>query len=158
LLKLQRSIPASLGINNSCTTQMQCSPFGAAHCVNEQPRRCQCYEYATYNEKSQLCELKEGLGEFCEKAESCKVPNTVCTTRNTCECKTNFVAQNNEECKPGYKAECVENEDCAFDNAECKIEVVDEKETKKCGCKEDFVGIGSSCFEKGESRDSKRLE
>jgi hypothetical protein len=95
--------------------------------------------------------MKEGLGEFCETTASCTVANTVCTTQNTCECKTNFVAQNNDQCKPGYGAECEETDDCAFESAECKIEVVDEKETKRCRCKDDFVGIGTSCFEKGEN-------
>lgn len=97
-----------------------------------------------------MCEMKQGLGEFCDQTVACKIPNTLCTPQNTCECKANFVAQNESECKPGYTAECEETEECAFENAECRIEVVDEKETKKCGCKDDFVGIGNACFEKGD--------
>lgn len=96
--------------------------------------------------------MKTGLNEYCERTEDCKIANTVCNTdRNTCECKPNFDAQNDEECKPVYGADCEVTEDCAFDNADCKVEVVDETSTKKCRCNDDYVGIGSSCFERGEN-------
>lgn len=94
--------------------------------------------------------MKEGLGEFCEQTETCKTENTVCTASNTCECKTNFVAQNGNDCKPAYGAECGTTADCAFENADCKLEVINEIDERKCRCKDDFVGIGSSCFEKGK--------
>lgn len=138
-----------MGINTSCTAPSQCTPYGAAFCKVEQPRRCECYPYAKYNEATELCELKEGLGEYCEETETCKVENTVCTSINTCECKANFVSQNENECQPAYGAECEKTEDCAFENAECKLEVVNEIESKKCRCKDDFVGFGNTCFEKG---------
>lgn len=96
-----------------------------------------------------MCEMKQGVGEFCEQTEACKVKNTVCSPENTCECKAKFVAQNDEECKPGFEGECEVAEDCALENAECKVDVVDE--TKKCKCKEDYVAAGSTCLEKGES-------
>jgi hypothetical protein len=145
-------------INLSCTQQSQCTPFGAAFCPEEQPRRCQCHEYARYNESTQFCEMKEGLGAFCEESEQCKVSNTLCSPRSTCECKPNYVAQvETDECRPGDGGDCKETEDCAIANAECKVEVVDEKNEevpKKCRCKDDFVGIGNECFEKGEPRQS----
>lgn len=93
--------------------------------------------------------MKEGIGEFCETTEDCRTTNTVCTAHNTCECKSNYVAQNENECKPGLTAPCDTVEDCAFENAECKLELVDE--TKRCRCKDDFVGVGNVCLEKGES-------
>lgn len=94
--------------------------------------------------------MKKDIGEFCETTDTCKVKNTACSTRSTCECKSNYVAQNDNECKPGYSAECQVTEDCAFENAECKVEIVDEKESKNCRCKDDFIGIGNACFEEGK--------
>jgi hypothetical protein len=141
-------ILAASGIQTSCTQPSQCSPYGAAFCPVEQPRRCQCHEYAKYNEITELCELKKGVvGEYCEKSEDCKIENTNCTHKNTCECKANFIAQNEIECKPGVGGECETTDECAFENAECKVETLDE--TKKCRCKEDFVSVENACFEKG---------
>lgn len=143
---------AAIGINTSCTQPSQCTPYGAAFCPTQQPRQCRCHEYAKYNEKTQMCEMKEGLGEFCETTTNCKVENTVCTPSKTCECKPNFIAQNDIECKPGFGAECDTTVDCAFENAECKIEIENEATTtKKCLCKEDFVAVGNVCFEKAKS-------
>lgn len=123
---------------------------GAAYCPKEDPKQCRCYEYAKYNEKTELCELKTGLGEFCETSATCKVSNTECTARNTCDCKPNFIAQN-ESCKPGMFSNCEKTEDCAFENAECKVEVVNETATeKKCRCKDEFVNVGNVCLEKGK--------
>jgi hypothetical protein len=142
---------AGSGINKSCTQPSQCSPYGAAYCVKEDPRQCKCYDFATYNEATELCELKKGLGEYCETSESCKIENTECTDRQTCDCKPNYIAQNDNVCKPGLNANCVETEDCAFENAECKVEVVDETTTvKKCHCKDEFINVGNNCLEKGE--------
>lgn len=94
--------------------------------------------------------MQEGLGSFCEKTKDCKIENSACTSRNTCECKPNFVAQNESECKPSYGVECEATEDCAFENAECKVELVDEvKPTKKCRCKDDFVEVERACLVKG---------
>lgn len=134
--------------------QSQCTPYGAALCMatveEPQNRRCFCHEYARFNNATQLCEMKQNIGEYCQQAATCKVANTICTASNTCECKPNFVAQNDEECKPAFGAECEATEDCAFENAECKVEVVNEKETKTCKCKEEFVDVGNKCLEKGE--------
>lgn len=94
--------------------------------------------------------MKQGLEEFCEATENCKIENTICTERNTCECKSNYIAQNNSQCKPGFSADCEKTEDCAFENAECKVEIVNETITKKkCQCKEDFIGVENVCLEKG---------
>jgi hypothetical protein len=142
---------AAEGIETSCTQPSQCTPYGSAFCPAAQPRRCRCHEYAKYNAATELCELKEGLGEFCETVATCKVENTICTPQNSCECKPNYIAQNEIECKPGINAECEITDDCAFENAECKVEVVDETITqpKKCLCKEEFVAVGNVCLEKG---------
>lgn len=101
--------------------------------------------------------MKQAIGEYCQQAATCKVANTICTTSNTCECKPNYVAQNDEECKPAFGAECEATEDCAFENAECKVEVIDETTTsttrpmvKTCKCKDEFVDVGNKCLEKGE--------
>lgn len=144
-------LSAASGIQTSCTQPSQCSPYGAAFCPTQQPRQCRCFDYAKYNEVTQLCEMNQGLDEFCEKTENCKIENTVCNTeRNTCECKPNFIAQNNSQCKPGMNAECEITDDCAFENAECKVEVVDETTAKKCQCKDEFVAVENVCLEKGK--------
>lgn len=102
--------------------------------------------------------MKKGLEEFCEATKDCEIENTVCTERNTCECKINFIAQNESQCKPGMNAECEKTEDCAFENAECKIEVVDETSSaKKCHCKEEFIGVKNVCLEIGEKFETLHL-
>lgn len=84
----------------SCTSDSQCSPFGAAYCPTIIPRRCTCEEYAQYDELQQLCVYKQGLGEFCETNEACStVANTVCLN-SFCACKENFLESNNT-CVPG---------------------------------------------------------
>lgn len=94
--------------------------------------------------------MKKGLEEFCDTQKTCTIKNTVCTDRNTCECKQNYIAQNDSLCKPGLNAECEKTEDCSFDHSDCKVEVLDETSTiKKCKCKKDFVGIGNICLEQG---------
>lgn len=159
---------AAIGINTSCTQPSQCTPCklyhyslfrdhtftnsfldGAAFCPIAQPRRCTCHDYARYSEATEMCEMKTGVGEFCQQTTDCKTANTVCTTKNTCECKANFVAQNDAECKPGFDSECEVTEDCAFVNAECKVDVVDET-VKKCKCQEEFVAVDNVCLRKGE--------
>lgn len=93
-------ILASLGINTFCTQQSQCSPYGAAFCPTISPKKCACHDYASYNPATELCEFKTGLGKFCQVDQDCKqLNNTACSSKNTCQCKPNFVAQN-EECKP----------------------------------------------------------
>jgi hypothetical protein len=94
--------------------------------------------------------MKKGLEEFCETTDDCKIVNTVCTQNKTCECKENYVAQNETQCKPGMNAECEKTDDCAFENAECKLEVINETKTvQKCRCKEEFIGVENVCLEKG---------
>lgn len=145
------SILAALGIQTSCTQNSQCSPYGASFCPAVSPRRCQCFDYAKYNATTEFCELKEGLSEYCQKTEDCKLANTACTARNTCECKSNFIARN-DKCEPNLGAECEETNDCAFDNAECKLELINETaSTKKCACKEEFVAVDDACLEKGNN-------
>lgn len=94
--------------------------------------------------------MKKGLGEFCETTEGCKIENTECTDRKTCECKSNYIAQN-DLCKPGRLAPCDETNDCAFDNAECKFKIIDEVKTeKRCDCKENFTSVDDTCLEDGK--------
>lgn len=160
IFKYSFNLKAGSGINKSCTQPSQCSPYGAAFCVKQDPRQCKCYDYASYNEATELCELKKGLGEYCETSESCKIENTECTDRQTCDCKTNYIAQTDGVCKPGLNANCEKTEDCAFENADCKLEVVDEKfavlaniqsdTVKKCHCKDEFINVGNTCLEKGD--------
>lgn len=147
------SISAAAGINTPCTQPSQCSPFGVAFCPPAPPRCCSCHVYAKYNAINELCEVRNGLGGFCETTKDCKVENAACTPRNLCECKPNFVAQNESECKPSFAGECGATEDCAFENAECKVEMVNEKlPAKKCRCNDDFVKVDKTCLKKGLTR------
>lgn len=147
------SISAAAGINTPCTQPSQCSPFGAAFCPTAPPRCCSCHVYAKYNAINELCEVRNGLGGFCETTKDCKVENAACTPRNLCECKPNFVAQNESECKPSFAGECEATEDCAFENAECRVEMVDEKlPAKMCRCNDDFVKVDKTCLKKGLTR------
>lgn len=84
----------------SCTSNSQCSPFGAASCPAQIPRRCTCDEYAQYDELRQLCVYKQGLGEYCDSNEACStLVNAVCLDKY-CACKENFFERNNT-CIPG---------------------------------------------------------
>lgn len=89
-----------MGINTACTQQSQCSPYGASYCRSQSPKRCVCHDYATYNENTELCELKDGLEEYCKDTKDCSVDNTFCSNGNSCVCKPNYIAQNGD-CKPG---------------------------------------------------------
>lgn len=126
-----------------------------------------------------MCEFKTGLGKFCQVDQDCKqINNTACSSKNTCQCKPNFVAQN-EECKPStfanflseifillthfhssflvIGAPCETANDCVFENAECKAEVtvVNEKDSDKdseikfCSCKKKSIQVDDQCLDEG---------
>lgn len=58
--KKNKYIIAAIGIDTSCTEQSQCSPYGAAFCPGEFPRRCTCHSYSDYDDKTELCVPKTG--------------------------------------------------------------------------------------------------
>lgn len=84
-----RLILAAIQYHLSCTSNSQCSPFGASYCHPQIPRRCTCEEYAQYNEISQLCEYKDGLGAECESNDGCIVDHSICSNR-FCVCRDNY--------------------------------------------------------------------
>lgn len=98
---MQFCLKSAQGVETSCTQQSQCSPYGA-YCPEERPKRCRCFDHTSYNEQTQFCEPKKGLGEYCVTSESCTVSNTDCSNVNTCVCKANYLEQNGL-CKPGKK-------------------------------------------------------
>lgn len=83
----------------SCTADNQCSPFGAAYCHSQIPRRCTCKQYAEYDELLQMCAYKTGLGSECEADDGCPVEHSMCSER-VCVCKENFIRKD-EKCLPG---------------------------------------------------------
>lgn len=94
---------ASNRIGFSCTQHAQCSPFGAAQCV----KQCQCQNHAVYNEVTELCVPKEGLGAYCqtnteEPSNECqdREPHSICIN-NECVCKENYIQTADEHCAPG---------------------------------------------------------
>lgn len=84
----------------SCTSNSQCSPYGAVFCHPEIPRRCTCEEYAEYDELQQMCVYKQGLGSECETTEGCPNENSVCSNRY-CVCKESFIERDGV-CVPGW--------------------------------------------------------
>lgn len=85
----------------SCTADNQCSPFGAAYCHPQVPRRCTCKQYAEYDELLQMCAYKTGLGSECETDDGCPVEHAMCSER-VCVCKENFIRKD-EKCLPGKR-------------------------------------------------------
>lgn len=107
-------------INDFCTAESQCTPFGEAHCSVGATKRCLCLDYAYLDEAQQLCVKRVGLRQFCAKSEDCgDVPNTDCNTEtNSCVCKANYYEED-EKCKPGVGAPCNSVADCGVVNTEC---------------------------------------
>lgn len=137
----------------------QCSVYGAAFCSKETPKTCQCHAYATYNKEKSLCELKEGVGEYCEIDSMCSVPNTRCNEHNSCVCKDNYLERDGK-CLPGIGAECKEPDDCVQQNSDC-VKLTNEKrstkfsldlneEKKYCTCKKQYVHTEGECLRKGK--------
>lgn len=94
--------------------------------------------------------MKKGLGEYSKTIEDLKAENAACTSRNTVECKPNFIAQIENERKPSIGAEFVRTENFAFENAECKLELEDEMtEVKNCRCVDDSLKVRRADLKKG---------
>ncbi|CAD6995280.1 unnamed protein product [Ceratitis capitata] len=130
----------------SCTSNSQCSPFGAAYCPTVIPRRCTCEEYAEYDELRQICVYKQGLGEYCESDDVCgTVANALCTN-NSCQCKENFLESNNT-CVPGVGANCDTDVECGVDNSVCDFtSPTSEEREKTCQCKRDMYTLRMSAL------------
>lgn len=141
-------IAAVLGVGTSCTAASQCSPYGEAICTTVSPKRCECRPYSQYNAETELCELKKGVEEYCDASTPCSLENSVCTlTRNTCDCKDEFIPVNNE-CKPGKGSPCDTTEECGFENSEC-VQVTSTAHTT-CECQKGFVYENNTCNTAGE--------
>lgn len=61
----------------------------------------------TYNEESELCVPKQGLGAYCqtnteEPSDECeqREPHSICVN-NECVCKENYIQTEEEHCAPG---------------------------------------------------------
>ncbi|XP_059610468.1 rh5-interacting protein-like isoform X2 [Phlebotomus argentipes] len=133
-----------LGLQYSCVTHSQCSPFLGMCSSGVLIPSCICHPYKIQDTESQICEMRKGLGEFCEKKEDCSVSKTACQPDNTCACDDSYI-EVDEQCKPAITGSCESNEDCAVDNTECMTDSADkEDETaqmdqKVCRCKEGFT-------------------
>ncbi|XP_038123013.1 multiple epidermal growth factor-like domains protein 6 isoform X2 [Culex quinquefasciatus] len=139
-----------LGINTPCTASSQCSPYGAAYCPTQTPKRCTCYPYATYDAQQQMCVPKKGYEEYCEKEDHCTLENTRCTEVNTCVCKPDFVYVN-ERCKAAKGGPCATADDCGFDKASCEPPTGSNDQAKKCDCKKGYLYHGNSCLKEAEA-------
>ncbi|EDW81729.1 uncharacterized protein Dwil_GK10857 [Drosophila willistoni] len=141
----------------SCTSNSQCSPFGASYCHPEIPRRCTCEEYAIYDAIKQLCEYKEGLGAECESNDGCPVDHSVCSNR-LCVCRENYI-EKDETCVPGIDAECLEDDDCVADNAVCNTKESEDLEaTRSCQCRKGYVHFKDECLKEAEELDDECVE
>ncbi|XP_063703380.1 rh5-interacting protein-like [Culicoides brevitarsis] len=151
---MRMCVKPTTGFEGSCVYNEQCSVYGAAFCSKITPKTCQCHAYATYNKEKELCEMKEGVGEYCEIDSMCSVPNTRCNEQKSCVCKDNYL-ENDGKCMPAIGAECKESEDCVQENSEC-VKVTNEKrstrfsmdEKKYCTCKKQFVHADGQCLKK----------
>lgn len=128
---MRSCLKGALGINTSCTASSQCSPYGAAYCPLQSPKRCACYPYAEYDSVRQMCVGKKGYEQYCEKDQDCTLGNTRCSEVHTCVCRPNFFYVD-ERCKAAQGGTCETVQDCGFDKASCESE--DEQQPKKCGC------------------------
>lgn len=157
-------LTATTGFEGACVYNEQCSVYGAAYCPkpNEtiDKRSCQCHAYATYNKEKVLCEMKEGLGEYCEIDSMCSVPNTRCNDQKSCVCKDNYLEKDGS-CEPGIGAECKGSSDCEPANSECVAKITNEKrstrfsldlkeEKKYCTCKKQYIHTEDECLRKGK--------
>nr|XP_029715811.1 prion-like-(Q/N-rich) domain-bearing protein 25 isoform X2 [Aedes albopictus] len=144
---MRSCIKGILGINTSCTQSSQCSPYGAAFCPAETPKRCTCYPYAEYDSSRQMCVGKKGYEQYCDTDEDCTLGNTRCSEVHTCVCRPNFFYVN-ERCKakPGETCEVVD--DCGFDKASCESE--DTQQPKKCECMKGHLYHGNTCLKEAE--------
>ncbi|XP_013111250.2 prion-like-(Q/N-rich) domain-bearing protein 25 isoform X1 [Stomoxys calcitrans] len=135
----------------SCTSNSQCSPFGAAYCQPDIPRRCTCEEYAEYDNLLQMCVYKQGLGSECDSNDACTIEHTICSNRH-CMCKEGFV-QKDEQCVPGLGAECLDDNECTnVANSKCEATTSSGAENiqKTCQCRKGFVHFKDECLKEAE--------
>uniref|UniRef100_A0A336MXT6 CSON002763 protein n=1 Tax=Culicoides sonorensis TaxID=179676 RepID=A0A336MXT6_CULSO len=150
-------VKPTINFEGSCVYNEQCSVYGAAYCPKDAPKKtCQCHAYATYNKEKELCELKEGLGEYCELDSMCSIPNTRCNEHKSCVCKENYVERDGK-CMPGIGASCGSpDEMCALENSECvsngkrnsKYSIDQSEGQKYCSCKKQYVHAQGECLKK----------
>ncbi|XP_073816208.1 uncharacterized protein isoform X2 [Musca autumnalis] len=134
----------------SCTSNSQCSPFGAAYCQPDIPRRCTCEEYAEYDALLEMCVYKQGLGSECDSNDACPIEHTICSNRH-CVCKDGFVQKDNQ-CVPGLGADCSNDDECGnIANATCEaITSSTEEQRKSCQCRKGFVHFKDECLKEAE--------
>ncbi|XP_034486183.1 prion-like-(Q/N-rich) domain-bearing protein 25 [Drosophila innubila] len=145
----------------SCTSNSQCSPFGASYCHSQIPRRCTCEEYAQYNEISQLCEYKDGLGAECESNDGCLVDHSICSNR-FCVCQDHYF-EKDEACVAGIGADCSEDDECGADNTAClersnSTSIKDSEQTRSCQCRKGYVHFKDECLKEAEELDDECIE
>ncbi|EDW97168.1 prion-like-(Q/N-rich) domain-bearing protein 25 isoform X1 [Drosophila yakuba] len=131
----------------SCTSNSQCSPFGASYCHPEIPRRCTCEEYALYDAIKQLCEYKQGLGAECESNDACPVDNSLCSNR-VCVCADSYF-EKDEQCLRGIGADCSVEDDCLVENTVCQ-EKDEEDQSRTCQCRKGYVHFKDQCLKEAE--------
>ncbi|XP_067618248.1 prion-like-(Q/N-rich) domain-bearing protein 25 isoform X2 [Eurosta solidaginis] len=150
-----RSCRKPIQYHLSCTSDSQCSPFGAAYCSTGIPRRCTCEEYAEYDELRQLCMYKEGLGEFCDTNKPCNsIPNAFCSN-NYCACRANYM-EKNKACVPGIGANCEADIECGIENSICDI--TSDETNRACQCKKGYVHFKDECLKEAEELDDECVE
>ncbi|TDG49000.1 hypothetical protein AWZ03_004485 [Drosophila navojoa] len=141
----------------SCTSNSQCSPFGASYCHPQIPRRCTCEEYAQYNEISQLCEYKDGLGAECESNDGCLVDHSICSNR-FCVCRDNYF-EKDEMCVAGIGAECSEDEECVAENTACTSNSAkDSEHPRSCQCRKGYVHFKDECLKEADELGDECIE
>ncbi|XP_060648719.1 mucin-13 [Drosophila nasuta] len=141
----------------SCTSNSQCSPFGASYCHPTIPRRCTCEEYAQYNEITQLCEYKDGLGAECESNDGCLVDHSICSNR-FCVCQDNYFAKD-EACVAGIGADCSEDDECIADNTAClERSNSTSEQARSCQCRKGYVHFKDECLKEAEELDDDCVE
>lgn len=154
-----RTFTATIGFEGSCVNDIQCSVYGAAFCTKTSPKHCECHAYATFNKENVLCELKQGVGEYCEIDSMCSVPHTRCNDQNSCVCQDKYLEKDGK-CMPGVGAECKVVDECVQENSECvkkstekrstKFSLDLKEEKKFCTCKKQFVISEGECMKKGK--------
>ncbi|SPP87949.1 blast:Prion-like-(Q/N-rich) domain-bearing protein 25 [Drosophila guanche] len=150
-----RSCRKPIQYHLSCTSNSQCSPFGASFCHPDIPRRCTCEEYALYDAIKQLCEYKQGLGGECDSNDACPIDNSVCSNR-LCVCADNYF-EKDETCVRGINAECTEDDECMPDNTACTSKD-SEEQTRSCQCRKGYVHFKDQCLKEAEELEEECIE
>ncbi|XP_055903504.1 prion-like-(Q/N-rich) domain-bearing protein 25 isoform X1 [Eupeodes corollae] len=153
-----RSCRKPIQYHLSCTSNSQCSPFGAVFCHPSIPRRCTCEEYAEYDEPSQLCVYKQGLGAQCETNDSCPIENSICSSEHVCKCKQNYI-EDNGACAKGVGAECIDDSECLPTNTVCESTTESKSEkSKACQCRKGYVHFKDECLKQAVEPEDECVE